>query len=129
MNGSVGKTAVVVEDNDESFEFLKAILESLGYAVTRAPHEGQAFHQHVAAFASADLIVLDIILSESIDGFEVVKALTEHEFHGALIVASANAKNYIDSLIQVAEGNGIRVLTGIEKPYRKQDFEVALQGT
>ncbi|MEC9267976.1 MAG: response regulator [Pseudomonadota bacterium] len=129
MNGSVGKTAVVVEDNDESFEFLKAILECLGYAVTRAPHEGQAFHQQVAAFASADLIVLDIILSESIDGFEVVKALTEHEFHGALIVASANAKNYIDSLIQVAEGNGIRVLTGIEKPYRKQDFEVALQGT
>lgn len=128
MNGGVGKTAVVVEDNDESFELLKAILGGLGYGVTRAPHEGPAFYQQVAECASADLVVLDIILSESIDGFEVVKALTEHDFHGALIVASANARNYIESLVQVAEGNGIRVLTGIEKPYRKQDFEVALQG-
>lgn len=122
MMSGTGVTAVVVEDNDESFEVLRSILESIGYTVTRAPHEGPAFRAQAAQFATADLIVLDIILSESIDGFEVVRCLVEHEFSGALIVASANAPAYIDSLVQVASGNGIRVLTGVEKPYQRDRF-------
>lgn len=119
-------TAVVVEDNDESFEVLRSILESLGYTVRRAPHEGPQFHAEAREIAKADLIVLDIILSESIDGFEVVRSLVANEFKGALIVASANAPNYIESLVQVAAGNGIRVITGLQKPYRRNTIAKVL---
>ncbi len=72
-----GDTILVVDDNPANLHVLLEHLQQSGYKTLVARNCEGAIRQ--AAFASPDLILLDIMMPPGIDGFETCRRLKQHD--------------------------------------------------
>ena len=84
--GAVTQNILVVDDNEETCEFLKGILERHGYAV-RTAHDGGQAHSTFAMY-KPDLVLLDLILPGE-SGFEICERLKAQRENIPVVVLSA----------------------------------------
>jgi len=84
--GAVTQNILVIDDNEETCEFLTEILERHGYAVRTARDGGQA-HSTFAMY-KPDLVLLDLILPGE-SGFEICERLKAQRENIPVVVLSA----------------------------------------
>ncbi|MEQ8442406.1 MAG: response regulator [Alphaproteobacteria bacterium] len=107
---------VVFEDDDTTYEILSKTMEQNGWTVVRAPHTAAEIKNVPDTLFQCDVIMLDILLDPSLDGFEVLKHLVAKGFRGTLVIISANARKMLGPLQALAEGYDIKVAGAFEKP-------------
>ena len=73
-------TILVVDDNPDNVEILRAFLESRGYAVSEAEDGATALAR--LDELRPDLVLLDVMMP-GIDGWPVCRTLKNHPDHGA----------------------------------------------
>jgi DNA-binding response OmpR family regulator len=73
-------TILVVDDNLDNIEILRAFLESRGYAVSEAPDGATALAR--LDDLQPDLVLLDVMMP-GMDGWQVCRLIKNHPEHGA----------------------------------------------
>jgi len=73
-------TILVVDDNLDNVEILRAFLESRGYAVAEAPDGPTALAK--LDEVRPDLVLLDVMMP-GMDGWQVCRTIKNHPEHGA----------------------------------------------
>ena len=83
-------TILVVDDNPDNVEILRAFLESRGYAVAQAPDGRTALARMEQV--RPELVLLDVMMP-GMDGWQVCRAIKNHpEFGGSTRVVMVTAK-------------------------------------
>jgi DNA-binding response OmpR family regulator len=83
-------TILVVDDNPDNVEILRAFLESRGYAVAQAPDGRTALSQ--LEQVRPELVLLDVMMP-GMDGWQVCRTIKSHpEFGGSTRVVMVTAK-------------------------------------
>jgi DNA-binding response OmpR family regulator len=83
-------TILVVDDNPDNVEILRAFLESRGYAVAQAPDGRSALGK--LEQVRPELVLLDVMMP-GMDGWQVCRAIKNHpEFGAATRVVMVTAK-------------------------------------
>ncbi|HET7461592.1 MAG TPA: response regulator [Longimicrobium sp.] len=83
-------TILVVDDNPDNVEILRAFLESRGYAVAQAPDGRTALAQMEQV--RPELVLLDVMMP-GMDGWQVCRTIKNHpEFGGSTRVVMVTAK-------------------------------------
>ena len=72
-------TILVVDDNLDNVEILRAFLESRGYAVAEAPEGSSALAK--LDEVRPDLVLLDVMMP-GMDGWQVCRTIKNHPEHG-----------------------------------------------
>jgi DNA-binding response OmpR family regulator len=83
LTGSIAHQILVVEDDVDTAEFLKVLLEEHGYRVTIAKDGGQA--QSSFVMRKPDFVILDLILPGE-SGFEICERMKQWEKNVPIIV-------------------------------------------
>jgi two-component system, OmpR family, response regulator len=84
-----GATILVVDDNSDNVEILRAFLESRGYVVAQA-HDGKAALAKMETVRPA-LVLLDVMMP-GMDGWEVCRIIKKHPELGGTRVVMVTAK-------------------------------------
>ena len=83
-------TILVVDDNPDNVEILRAFLESRGYAVSQAPDGRTALARMEQV--RPELVLLDVMMP-GMDGWQVCRTIKNHpEFGGSTRVVMVTAK-------------------------------------
>ncbi len=98
MQDEKPKRILVVDDNADNIQLLRARLEARGYIVDEAA-DGEAALERVYLAPTPDLILLDVMMPK-IDGFEVVRRIKSDESLPFIAVIMQTALDSTDSLIQ-----------------------------
>ena len=114
-----GEKILVVEDMEDQRIIVKRLLTDLGYTVFTASNGPEALT--LAAAHSFDLLILDVMLDEQMDGIEVYRQIsTRHPGQKALIVTGNVPADRLSAL----EALGLRDY--LVKPYSLQKLAEAV---
>jgi CheY-like chemotaxis protein len=93
------KTILVVEDYDDSREFMKLLLEDFGYEVTEAADGLEAVAEIIRQLP--DLVLMDINMPR-MDGLTATRVIRESESKTKLpiLAVTANGKTYSEQAIE-----------------------------
>ncbi len=116
MTGNVSaKKVLVVDDEPDTLELVKLVLESAGFKTLLATSGREALK--LAEASKPDLVLLDIMMPD-MDGWEVFRKLKEKDPAIPIAILTAKAQN-IDRLL------GLHVLKAddyITKPFGKNEL-------
>ena len=116
MIGNVSaKKVLVVDDEPDTLELVKLVLESAGFKTMLATSGREALK--LAQISKPDLVLLDIMMPD-MDGWEVFRKLKEKDPAIPIAILTAKAQN-IDRLL------GLHVLKAddyITKPFGKNEL-------
>jgi diguanylate cyclase (GGDEF)-like protein len=98
MPDETSKRILVVDDNPDNIQLLRARLEARGYIVDEA-EDGEAALERVYAPPPPDLILLDVMMPK-IDGFEVVRRIKNDSTLPFIPVIMQTALDTTESMIQ-----------------------------
>jgi CheY-like chemotaxis protein len=95
----MGKKVLIVEDYEDTRDFMKVLIESYGYEVIEAADGIEAFDRF--KFHNPDLILMDISLPV-VDGLTATKAIREFERENQIpiIAVTAFGKEYRSKALQ-----------------------------
>ncbi len=115
-----GETIVVVDDNQEQRYIAQAILEALNYKVY-AVDSGEAILEMTTTI-SPDLILLDMIMENGMDGLETYRRLRNRKPDQKVVIVSGYSESD-----RVQEALRLGALMYIRKPYLLNTFGKALR--
>lgn len=98
MPDEAPKRILVVDDNADNIQLLRARLEARGYIVEEAP-DGEVALERVFTNPPPDLILLDVMMPK-IDGFEVVRRIKSDETLPFIPVIMQTALDSTESMVQ-----------------------------
>jgi diguanylate cyclase (GGDEF)-like protein len=98
MSDDQPKRVLVVDDNPDNIQLLRARLEARGYLVEQAA-DGEEALEKVYSTPPPDLILLDVMMPK-IDGFEVVRRIKSDDSLPFIPVIMQTALDSTDSMIQ-----------------------------
>ena len=107
---------LVVDDIPANRNLLGQTLESEGYDVLLVPSGEIALK--VARSVGPDLILLDIVMPDGIDGFETCRQLKKHASTKDIPVIFITAKDDMESM---AEGFRVGGVDYITKPFEEEE--------
>ena len=113
---------LIVEDDLDQQRLMRLVLEDAGYIVFRALF-GQAALRY-ARTAAPDLILLDIMLAESMDGWEVMAQLRAHSetAHIPVIVVTV-----LDADTDLKRGRVMGAVDYLKKPFTTDELLLRVQ--
>jgi signal transduction histidine kinase/ActR/RegA family two-component response regulator len=115
-----GESILVVDDVVEQREIASKILTMLGYSVTTASSGREAIE--FLKSHSSDLVILDMIMSPGIDGYQTYKAILKlHPRQKAIIVSGYAETDRVMETLKLGAG------TYIKKPYLIEKIGVAVR--
>ena len=109
------KKVLIVDDEPDSLELVKLVLESAGFKTVSAANGIEALNQ--VDVSKPDLVLLDIMMPD-MDGWEVFRKIKEKNSTLPIAILTAKAQNF-DRLL------GLHVLKAddyIIKPFRKNEL-------
>jgi len=112
---------LVVDDAPEQLQIAASMLGKLGYRVTSVP-SGEAAVNHLQR-ASADLVVLDMIMPGGMDGLETYTRIVELRPGQKAIITSGYSESHRVKKLQELGGGAY-----VAKPYTLQQIGVAVRG-
>lgn len=120
------KHVLIIDDDPLFTAVAEEMLLSLGVERVHAASNGAQGLAYVKATPDAfDLILCDLNMPE-LDGVNVVRALGELDYSGAVAIVSSEASDVIASVRMVAEMIGIRIVGGLSKPLREASLKSLL---
>ncbi len=114
MNGKSSKKVLIVDDEPDTLELVKLVLESGGFETLLAKSGIEAVAQ---IEKKPDLVLLDIMMPD-MDGWDVFRKIKEKDSTIPIVILTAKAQN-IDRLL------GLHVLKAddyITKPFGKNEL-------
>ncbi|NTW07452.1 MAG: response regulator, partial [Syntrophaceae bacterium] len=115
-----GESILVVDDVKEQRQLAMSMLERLGYQV-RAVASGEGAIEYLKN-EKADLIVLDMIMSPGIDGFETYRRIQKmNPRQKAVIVSGFTETDRVRRLQEMGAGEFVR------KPYMMEKIGLAIK--
>jgi CheY-like chemotaxis protein len=121
-------TALVVDDEESSRELARIALEQLGFTDISLVSDGAlALLAMERMQRQPDLVVCDIFMPQS-DGIELVTALAERQYGGALVLISGGDSQYLVIAKRIARFHGLSLLGSLTKPIRTEALAQALFG-
>jgi PAS domain S-box-containing protein len=109
-----GESILVVDDVSEQRKIASKILSQLGYSVKSASSGEEAVN--FFRNETADLIVLDMIMSPGIDGLETYqRIISMHPYQKAIIASGFSETNRVKKAQQLGVGTYVRKPYTIEK--------------
>jgi CheY-like chemotaxis protein len=105
-------TVLVVDDDAKAVEVLAAYLPAPGYAVVRAYGGREAIA--LAARLQPDLVLLDLMMPE-VNGFDVVRALSEQPETAAIPILVVTAKQITEADRTALGANQDNIIRIVEK--------------
>ena len=126
MISNAALNVMIIDDDDFQIEFVTEQLQALGIAHIVTANSGKSglsiFDQ---AQAKPDLLICDIQMPD-IDGFELMKAMSERHFTGGVILMSGQGARVLYSASLVAQLSRQNFLCNIEKPVQKEALASAI---
>jgi len=113
------KRILVVEDQSENIEFLRALIESAGHRCEAVTSVGEAIQRLSAA--PFDLVLLDLVLPDA-EGIEVARHILERQLNTPVIAISGHLDRWSDDRVARA---GIR--RQLSKPYQVREILDAIR--
>lgn len=114
------ETILLVDDDDEQRRFAARWLRSLGYQVLAASNGRAAVDLHTAALAgdkNVDLLVLDMIMADEMDGLDTYRLILEQNPRQRAIMVSGFAVNSrIKEALKLGAGQYL------QKPYSLEEL-------
>ncbi|GBC61884.1 hypothetical protein DENIS_2846 [Desulfonema ishimotonii] len=114
-----GESILVVDDMKEQREIVSKILTRLGYTVKAVP-SGETAVEYLKNH-SADLIVMDMIMKDGMDGLETYRKIIEINPDQRAIISSGFSKTE-----RVKEAQKLGVGTYVRKPYTMEKIGIAI---
>jgi signal transduction histidine kinase/CheY-like chemotaxis protein len=115
-----GESILVVDDVEEQREIAAKILTMLGYSVTTASSGREAIE--FLKSHSSDLVILDMIMSPGIDGYQTYKAILKLSPQQKTIIVSGYAEtDRVMDTLKLGAG------TYIKKPYLIEKIGIAVR--
>ncbi|HEV7816564.1 MAG TPA: response regulator [Janthinobacterium sp.] len=117
-SGRAGLRVLVVDDDSFMREFIIDLLQDLGLSGVASAADGE---QAIASFSAAtlkprpDLIVADLQMPGQ-DGSQLLAALAEQRYDGALILLSGQEDRILNSAMLMARFHQLQVLAALPKP-------------
>lgn len=115
INMLSNRNVLVIDDESDTLELIKLILESGGFEVMVASSGIEALN--IIETVRPDLVLLDIMMPD-MDGWEVFRKIKEKDSSISIAILTAKAQN-IDKLL------GLHVLKAddyITKPFSKEEL-------
>jgi two-component system response regulator VicR len=109
------KKVLIVDDEPDTLELVKLVLESGGFETVLAASGKEALNE--LEISKPDLVLLDIMMPD-MDGWEVFRKIKEHNVKMPIAILTAKAQNF-DRLL------GLHVLKAddyITKPFGKNEL-------
>lgn len=116
------KRILVVDDNRDNIQLLRARLEARGYIVDEA-EDGEAALERVYRSPPPDLILLDVMMPK-IDGFEVVRRIKSDESLPFIPVIMQTA---LDSTASMVQGLDAGADDYVSKPVNSQELDARVK--
>lgn len=127
MNKYQNLNVMIVDDDEFQIEFVTEQLTELGVVQIMKANGGES---GLASFDISqdkpNLLICDIQMP-NIDGFEFIKAMSERNFSGGLILMSGEGARVLYSASLVAQLSRQNFLGTIEKPVQREDLEKVLE--
>jgi|WetSurMetagenome_2_1015567.scaffolds.fasta_scaffold06491_2 signal transduction histidine kinase/CheY-like chemotaxis protein len=115
-----GESILVVDDVEDQREIASKILTMLGYSVTTVSSGREAIE--FLKSHSSDLVILDMIMSPGLDGYQTYKAILKLRPHQKAIIVSGYAEtDRVMDTLKLGAG------TYIKKPYLIEKIGVAVR--
>jgi two-component system, cell cycle sensor histidine kinase and response regulator CckA len=115
-----GESILVVDDVEEQREIASRILRELGYSV-QTVSSGEEAIKHLKK-ASADLLILDMLMDPGIDGYETYKKIAKiHPGQKAIITTGYAETARLKEALQSGVGRYLK------KPYLIDDIAIAVR--
>ena len=115
-----GETILVIDDVKEQREIASAMLKQLGYFVTSVSSGEEALDY--MKDHSADLLILDMIMSPGIDGLDTYKKILEiHSGQKAIIASGFSETDRVKEVQRLGAG------AYIKKPYTLEKVGLAVK--
>lgn len=99
-NARLAAKILIAEDNADTREALRLLLQSEGYAVRAAANGDEAFHLQVSE--PAELLITDLFMPER-DGFETLAAFRKNFPRTRILVISGDSKRTRGDYLQSAQ--------------------------
>jgi len=113
---------LIADDIPANRDLLRRTLEPEGYEVYLVPNGEIALQ--VARQVKPDLILLDIVMQEGIDGFETCRQLKKGKSTKDIPVIFVTAKDETESMIQGFRIGGVDYIT---KPFREEEIHIRIE--
>jgi len=113
------KRILVVEDQSENIEFLRALIESAGHHCEAVMSVGEAIQR--LSSEPFDLVLLDLVLPDA-EGIEVARHILERQLNTPVIAISGHLDRWSDDRVARA---GIR--RQLSKPYQVREILDAIR--
>jgi len=113
------KRILVVEDQNENIEFLRALIESAGHRCEAVTSVGEAIRR--LSSEPFDLVLLDLVLPDA-EGIEVARHILERQLNTPVIAISGHLDRWSDDRVARA---GIR--RQLSKPYQIREILDAIR--
>lgn len=127
MNKYQTLNVMIIDDDEFQIEFVTEQLAELGVVHITTANGGES---GLASFDNCqdkpNLLICDIQMP-NIDGFEFIKAMSERNYTGGLILMSGEGARVLYSASLVAQLSRQNFLGTIEKPVQKEALEKALE--
>lgn len=118
MSAAASLRVLVVDDDSFMREFVTELLIDLGLSEIAVAIDGEQAIASLAADPSRprpELIVADLQMPGQ-DGFQLLAALAEQRYDGALILLSGQEDRVLNSAMLMARFHQLRVLAALPKP-------------
>ena len=127
MNKYRALNVMIIDDDEYQIDFVTEQLADLGVTQIIKANGGKS---GIANFDNCvdkpNLLICDIQMPD-IDGFEFIKAMSERNFSGGLILMSGEGARVLYSASLVAQLSRQNFLGTIEKPVQSEALEKALE--
>ncbi len=122
-------TRALVVDDDEFFrEYFVDLLEQAGFSETRVGHSGrEALNMVQAMRPPPGLILCDLHMPGGLDGFQVMQALADLGYAGAVLLISGQEAHVLHSALLMGRFHQLHVLGPIEKPVSFEQLQEILK--
>jgi CheY-like chemotaxis protein len=118
---------LVVDDDDFQIDFTSDVLADLGIKNISTASSGQdALAQLKRAIKKTNLVLCDLHMPQ-MDGFELMRQLTELGYAGGVIVVSGQEDKVLHTANLVAQLGSFQFLGEMKKPLNKDVMQTAIE--
>lgn len=127
MNKYQVLNVMIIDDDEFQIDFVTDQLEELGVVQIMTANGGKSGLTNFDLSPNKpDLLICDIQMPD-IDGFEFIKAMSDRNYSGGLILMSGEGARVLYSAALVAQLSRQNFLGTIEKPVKKEALEKVLE--
>ena len=111
---------LLIDDEPALAEFVANAAQEVGYSPTVASDDST--FREIFRSSRPDAVALDLGMP-GMDGFELLRFLSDEDFQGPVLIISGFDRRVLDSAFRLGEAIGLNMVGPLEKPARLEELE------